>query len=268
MYQASEYLLKLVTGYKLRTRIAKALQTWSEAIRRALARYNTEAQKLRPPQPKLTWNEIVDYSFLGEFDLLRHACTDIHTELWANPLRREATIKYLRLYRAKEEIKWLNREVRRLRTSIHDESCEMTNCIEHISHTNPPLAVEMARQWQLRSKVNAINIGHLDYIEAMVGFSGVRGIGIRLHIDEAQFPRAPHFGVLPPPAEEDATEAQVTETAAREGTNPLVDATAPLSDPVVDEILAQDMAHMDILDPGEVLNELEGVTEFVCSIND
>ena len=41
-------------GYKLRRQIGKALQRHSEAIRKALSRYNTQAAKLVPPCPPLT----------------------------------------------------------------------------------------------------------------------------------------------------------------------------------------------------------------------
>lgn len=246
-------LLTNVTGYKLRTHIAKALQTRSEAIRRALTNYNTEARKLKPPQPKLTWEEIVEYSFLAEFDLLRNARTDIRTKLWTDPSRREATIKYLRLQRAKEEVERLNREVRRLRTSIHDESHEMEACIKHTAHTDPPLAVEIANHWQLRSKVNAVIIGYLDRIEAMPGFSGVRGVGTRLYSDQAQFPRAPHV---------------LSATAVKQEQTDTGDvASSSVADPLVDEILADGMSHVELQDD-EVVNELEGMVEFVCNIND
>jgi exonuclease VII small subunit len=62
--------LNFKIGYKLRRQIGKALQRRSEAIKNALNRYNVQAAKLTPPRPSLSWKEIVDYSFLGEFDLL------------------------------------------------------------------------------------------------------------------------------------------------------------------------------------------------------
>ncbi|KAG2752758.1 hypothetical protein P692DRAFT_20723416, partial [Suillus brevipes Sb2] len=50
--------------------ISKALQRCSDAIQNAIICYNTQAALLVPPRPKLTWKDIVEYSFLGEFDLL------------------------------------------------------------------------------------------------------------------------------------------------------------------------------------------------------
>ena len=98
------HLLIFHTGYKLRTHIGKALQRRSEAIRNALARYNAQAAKLKPPRPPLTWKEIVDYSFLAEFDLLRQSRFDIRQANWAQPIHREAMVKHFKLLRAREEI--------------------------------------------------------------------------------------------------------------------------------------------------------------------
>ncbi|KAH6906938.1 hypothetical protein BKA70DRAFT_1372270 [Coprinopsis sp. MPI-PUGE-AT-0042] len=65
------------TGYKLRKHISKALQVRSKAIRAALDRYNDAAKRMLPPRPQLTWDQIVDYSFLADFDLLRDSREDI-----------------------------------------------------------------------------------------------------------------------------------------------------------------------------------------------
>ncbi|KAG2140767.1 hypothetical protein BD769DRAFT_1336780, partial [Suillus cothurnatus] len=51
----------------------------------AINRYNMQAVALIPPRPKISWKDIVDYSFLGEFDLLRHSWADIHSNDWAKP---------------------------------------------------------------------------------------------------------------------------------------------------------------------------------------
>jgi hypothetical protein len=140
---------------------------------------------------------------------------------------------------------------------MHDESRKMEASIEHTSHTDPPLAIEMAKQWELRSKVNAVNMGFLDRIEAMVGFSGVRGVGIRLCTDQAQFPCA----LCVSPAV--ALEQEQTNIGDSAGSSMV----APLSDPVIDEILAEGLSHVGPEDD-EAVNELEGMTEFVCSIGD
>ena len=166
-------------GYKLRRQIGKALQRRSEAIRKALSRYNAQATKLIPPRPPLTWKEIVEYSFLAEFDLLRLSRTDIRSERWTQPSSREGTIKYLKLRRAREEIVRLNVEICRLRTAIYNESRETDGVLHSLQTTDPALGKELQRRWLLRRQVNACLLQRLDQIERLSGFTGRRGfIGV------------------------------------------------------------------------------------------
>ncbi|KIK17789.1 hypothetical protein PISMIDRAFT_52478, partial [Pisolithus microcarpus 441] len=67
------------TGYKLRKHIAKALQTRSAAIKVVLDRYNKCALVT------LRWEEVVEYAFLADFDLLRDTREDISQRPWAHP---------------------------------------------------------------------------------------------------------------------------------------------------------------------------------------
>ncbi|KAI6096637.1 hypothetical protein F5141DRAFT_1011890, partial [Pisolithus sp. B1] len=104
-------LSKLVmssTGYKLHQQISKGLQWRSEVIRKAITQYNFQAGRLDPPWPPISWKDIAQYSFLGEFDLLQHAQDDIQRCLWAKPAVHEATTKFFKLCRAMEEITRLN----------------------------------------------------------------------------------------------------------------------------------------------------------------
>ncbi|KAF8184332.1 hypothetical protein K438DRAFT_1907876 [Mycena galopus ATCC 62051] len=72
-------------AYTLRDHIAKALKARSKAIRNALNRYNTVATVLDPPGCLLTWAEVVDYTFLSEFDILRNPDTTSSICAWATP---------------------------------------------------------------------------------------------------------------------------------------------------------------------------------------
>jgi hypothetical protein len=122
-------LLNFTIGYKLRRQIGKALQRYSDAIKNALNHYNVQAAKLTPPRPSLSWWQIVDYSFLGKFDLLWHSRVDIRNQPWTQVTRREATVKYFKLCRAEEELTRLNIEIRRLQTSIHDKTTHTTHIL-------------------------------------------------------------------------------------------------------------------------------------------
>ncbi|KAJ7188454.1 hypothetical protein C8R46DRAFT_834724, partial [Mycena filopes] len=106
------------TGYKMRKHIAMALQARSQAIRNALGRYNTAASALNPPRQHLSWNEVVDYTFLSEWDLLRDPDGNAALRPWASPAARLVLDTYFKLERADEEIERLNIEIRRLVTHI------------------------------------------------------------------------------------------------------------------------------------------------------
>ncbi|KAG1832774.1 hypothetical protein EV424DRAFT_1312495, partial [Suillus variegatus] len=90
-------LFKNCSGYKLHQQISKALQRHSDTIRNAINRYNIQAASLIPLRQKIAWKDIADYSFLGEFELLRDSHTDIQDKDWARPAHCEATTKYFKL---------------------------------------------------------------------------------------------------------------------------------------------------------------------------
>ncbi|KAG1895009.1 uncharacterized protein F5891DRAFT_1130725 [Suillus fuscotomentosus] len=168
------------TGYKLRQQISKALQRRSDAIRNVINCYNIQAASLIPLRQMIAWKDIAEYSFLGEFDLLCDSRTDIQDKDWARPAHCEATTKYFKLCRAREEIIRLNIEIRQLRTAIHDETIDTSAVIDELLVANPLLAAELKRQWRSRAAINAVHTYQLDQIERLFGFSGISGIGTRL----------------------------------------------------------------------------------------
>lgn len=189
-----------MVGYKLRQHINKALQRRSEAVRKAIARYNTQAAALNPPRPKISWKEVVEYSFLGEFDLLRLSCTDIRSDDWAKPAYREATVKFFKLCRAREELIRIEVEVRRLRTAIHDEEREVRDVVNQLADTDPNLGTELQRQHRHRAGVNAIHIHRLDKIEASAGYTGMTGIGVRCQPRPSSAPELMTNSTVPQPS--------------------------------------------------------------------
>jgi len=94
-----------LVAYKLRTQIAKALKTRSSAIRTALDTYNRLAKTLNPPRPSLDFKEVLDYSSLAEFDLLRDTRGTVQTRIWAQPAYRVAMGLHFKRKCARGEIK-------------------------------------------------------------------------------------------------------------------------------------------------------------------
>lgn len=105
----------------MRKHIAKSLQARSKAVKTAIDRYNEAAQATSLPKPTLSWEEVIEYAFLADFDLLREGREDIRGELWAKPAGRAAMDQHFKLLHADEEIQRLNVEIRRLVTYMTDE---------------------------------------------------------------------------------------------------------------------------------------------------
>ncbi|KAG0705260.1 hypothetical protein DFH29DRAFT_800641, partial [Suillus ampliporus] len=101
------------TGYKLSVHIGKAIKAWSKAIASALNEYNNLVPLMTPPTPCLQWNDIVHYSFLSEFELLKHSHSqqDILCKPWMVPGNHEVAAKYFKLKHAYEELQRLNVEI-------------------------------------------------------------------------------------------------------------------------------------------------------------
>ncbi|KAK2460041.1 hypothetical protein APHAL10511_007964 [Amanita phalloides] len=174
-YQWITKLSSSGTGYKLHRQIAKALQRRSEAIQKAITHYNAQAAKLDPPHQQLSWKDVVDFSFLGEFNLLRFSKLQSEKE-WMRPAVREAITKYLKLSRVHEEIERLNIEVQRLRRSIEDEERHVKCTIEQLEGERLHLLTgELRRRWRLQSKINLIHLKRLDRLESEPYYTGKHG---------------------------------------------------------------------------------------------
>ncbi|KAG0698993.1 hypothetical protein DFH29DRAFT_983677 [Suillus ampliporus] len=160
------------TGYKMRKHIAKALQTQSAAIRTALERYNSAAWTLSPPCQTLKWEEVVEYAFLANFDLLRNSREDVSQQQWATPTARQATNLYFKMCHAKEEITCLNIEIRRLVTYMCDEDHYLRTCQRQLKAIHPALAHQVHVRHHIHARFNAQHLKHLGDIANLSGFTG------------------------------------------------------------------------------------------------
>ncbi|TFY75474.1 hypothetical protein EWM64_g8539 [Hericium alpestre] len=162
-------------GYKVRTSIWKHIRTRSKAIRTALTNYNTIAVKMRPPAPALEWSSIVNFSFVSEFDILRHSNSDTDTTAkpWMSPANREIVNKLFKAMRACEEIERLNVELRRLRTFIFSEDTAYLDAITVQQQSgNYLLSAEIKAQYRTRHRINNMHHITLNAIEQLPGFTG------------------------------------------------------------------------------------------------
>ncbi|KAJ7226507.1 hypothetical protein B0H12DRAFT_1205258 [Mycena haematopus] len=161
------------TGYKLRKHIAKALQARSKAVKTAITTYNGIAESMTPPKPTLNWEEVVEYAFLADFDLLREGREDIRGEPWAQLAGRAAMDQHFKLLRADEEIVRLNVEIRRLVTFMKDEEAFLV--VEEGSlraEGKEGLAVQVGLLRMERARFTAVHMSRLVKLSREPGFTG------------------------------------------------------------------------------------------------
>ncbi|KAG6884910.1 hypothetical protein C0992_005600 [Termitomyces sp. T32_za158] len=91
-------------GYKLCKHIGKALKAQSQAIQNMLDKYNLAAQALSLPHSKLSWDFIVEYAFLADFDLLSDTRQDVREHPWTALATWAMMDKYFKIQHARKEI--------------------------------------------------------------------------------------------------------------------------------------------------------------------
>lgn len=141
-------------GYKQRTHIAKLLKSRSQAIRTAVDRYNSAAVSLEPPQPCIKTTDVLEYAFLGQFDLLRDCKSTVLEQPWSREAERNAATVYFKLCRAREELQRLQVEAKRLAVFMHDFELEMQFQLDALMVADPSLA------FQLRKRLDAYKTLH------------------------------------------------------------------------------------------------------------
>ncbi|KAG6823286.1 hypothetical protein H0H92_010726 [Tricholoma furcatifolium] len=133
------------TGYKLRKHIAKALKVRSQAIKNALERYNAAAASMSPCRPSLAWDEVMEYAFLSDFELLQNCREDVRQQAWGKPSARLAMDKYFRMERAREEITCLNIEIQCVITHMQDEETYLLAKEREVACMDPALVYHVKR---------------------------------------------------------------------------------------------------------------------------
>lgn len=161
-------ILNLSRGYKLRRQIGKALKARSKAVSSAVKRYNDAAGKLN--RPILEVEEVLSYVFLGQFDLLRDSRNEIMKKPWSRNAEREAAVKFFKLERAREEIRRLTVELRRLHAYSTTTSARMNVIIADATGRDPLLAFQLQKREQRRLVVCNTHLQHLSAINTWAKF--------------------------------------------------------------------------------------------------
>ncbi|KAI6011943.1 hypothetical protein BKA83DRAFT_4466620 [Pisolithus microcarpus] len=167
-----------LTGYKLCKHIAKPLKACSVAIHTALNCFNTTTCACSPPHPQLTFEEVVEYTFLTDFDLLCNAThEDISQHPWASPAAHAAMDQYFKVCHAEEEIKCLNVEICCIITYLCDEDCYMRACIAKLQVSHPPLTHQVQLYHNIQAKFTNHHLHLLTETICLPRFTGTTLLG-------------------------------------------------------------------------------------------
>lgn len=169
----------VLEGYRMRTHIAKSLQSRCKAIRTAIQVYNKAAAALSPPRPVLDWDTVSHFSFLEEFHLLLDIRGNAHSQIWAQPVYREAMRRSCRIRRAREEIDRCNLEIRRIFSSIHSEHSFFSQLLVELQQSQDPLYGAIHEYILRREQVNALLLSKLVDIQSLRDFTGSLTVGRR-----------------------------------------------------------------------------------------
>jgi hypothetical protein len=140
-------------GYKQQRKISAGLKKHSKAVNTALDEYNEQAKHLG--QPVLDFQQVIEYTFLSDFELLHNMHNNITQQPWACPLIHNAMISWMKIDCAKEEIDCLDIEACCLKTYIQDSSLAQQAVIQYLHQMDPALVAELQEHHEAQSTTNA-----------------------------------------------------------------------------------------------------------------
>ncbi|KAJ6551242.1 hypothetical protein B0H19DRAFT_1211105 [Mycena capillaripes] len=158
------------TGYKSRT------------IRTALGRYNAAAATLSPPRRTLTWNKLIEFTFLADFDILHDPEGNAEIRPWATPASQELMDTYFKIERAKEEIQRLNIEICCFVTYIQDEKMFLLAKETEVRASDPHLGFFVGKYRMRRGRFDDMHMKRLKKMVKKLGsrFTGTLTPGVKL----------------------------------------------------------------------------------------
>lgn len=160
----------MMSVYRVRTHISKALQSRSKAIQAAVKIYNAAALALNPPRPTVDWSKVSHYSFLDEFALLHDEHNDVRSKPWSTSLAREVMRKARRIEHAQEQLVRSRVEALRLYTWIVDEETFFKALLLTLQHDNSPILSAVTDYCQRHRRVNACHLIRLQQLSNLPSF--------------------------------------------------------------------------------------------------
>ncbi|KAJ3806841.1 hypothetical protein F5876DRAFT_90874 [Lentinula aff. lateritia] len=147
-----------------------ALKKRSKSIQSAIIEYNTIADKMKPKRQQVDWEEVVEYAFLSEFDILRDTREDIRERPWAVPANRVIITQFFKVIGAEDELSRVHQEIRRLITYMQREKDELMTREQELIPTNPMLALQVRNFRRERGQFHEVHKKRLLSITKLPGF--------------------------------------------------------------------------------------------------
>ncbi|TFK59525.1 hypothetical protein BDN72DRAFT_944548, partial [Pluteus cervinus] len=160
------------TGVKLRKKVSDSIIHRSKAIQGALKKYNELAPLQRPPRPTVEYDNVITWTTLGQFTLLKDSRYDPLSKPWSINTNREMANRYWKVQGAHAEIVRLNVETARMEEWIRVEDEEWRMVAATLSSTNAALAHQVQLRGKQRQHINSIHRCYLDAIYAIPGYTG------------------------------------------------------------------------------------------------
>jgi hypothetical protein len=152
---------------------------------------------LQPPARRLEWDDVIEFSFLAEFDLLRDSSGAIQERPWANPLGRQWLDRHFKILRAHEERERLNVEITRVIAHIYDECDVYSVATSQAESREPPdylLSSALVQDFNERAR---FFLGHLKQLEKTALLPSFTGsLSRRTHISSLD-PQGGNFTAHP-----------------------------------------------------------------------
>ncbi|KAI0038768.1 hypothetical protein FA95DRAFT_1449808, partial [Auriscalpium vulgare] len=165
-------LLHLLFLHGLANHISHAITRRSAAVRTALNAYNRLAPKQQPPRRIIQYDEVANYGWLGEFDLLKESRHDVLDKPWAQSANREVLTKYFKVHRAREEILRLNVEIPRLHAWLEAERVQYEKAEDSARAEDPRFADYLRHLHERRNVINDRHLRRLHQIYSLAGYTG------------------------------------------------------------------------------------------------
>lgn len=155
----------------MRKHIASALKLRSKSIQTAISAYNEAAAALSPRRSQVSWDDVVEFSYLSEFDILRDTRNDVRERNWATQKNRMLMQEFFKLIRAENELPRLHQEIQRLITYMQDEERTLKGVAKMLDDKDPALGLQVLLHWQERGRFNDLHRRRLLSIKRLQGFS-------------------------------------------------------------------------------------------------